>query len=49
MIRRNSLSRVKVRLRRDSGTKLEYYYKLVNKTILQHQVSLTTTTTTFYF
>lgn len=38
MSRRNSLSRAKVRVRRDSGTKLDYYNKIVNKTILAHQV-----------
>ncbi len=37
-IRRNSLSRLKVRTRRDSGTKLDLYYKTVQKTILQYQV-----------
>ncbi|CAF0780748.1 unnamed protein product [Brachionus calyciflorus] len=37
MSRRNSLSRAKVRVRRDSGTKLDYYNKIVNKTILAHQ------------
>ena len=38
MSRRNSMSRVKSRVRRDSGTKLDYYYSVINKTILLHQV-----------
>ena len=41
MSRRNSLSRAKVRIRRDSGTKLDHYYRVVDKTILQHQNPVT--------
>ena len=36
--RRNSLSRARVRVRRDSGTKLDYYQKIITKNILCHQV-----------
>lgn len=39
--RRNSLSRAKVRIRRDSGSKLDYYYKVVQKTILTNQNPIT--------
>ena len=38
--RRNSSSRAKYRTRRDSGTKLDYYHKIVQKTILQYQVKI---------
>jgi hypothetical protein len=38
MSRRNSLTRAKVRIRRDSGSKLDYYHKIINKTILNNQV-----------
>ena len=41
MSRRNSLTRAKVRIRRDSGTKLDYYYKVVHKTILNNQNPVT--------
>ena len=40
MSRRNSIARTKARIRRDSGTQLDYYYKIVNKTILTNQVCL---------
>ena len=36
--RRNSQSRTKYRTRRDSGTKLDYYSNVVQKTILEYQV-----------
>ena len=39
MSRRESVTKAKLRTRRDSGTKLDHYYKIVNKTILSHQVS----------
>ena len=35
------MSRAKVRIRRDSGTKLDHYYRVVDKTILQHQNPVT--------
>jgi hypothetical protein len=40
--RRNSLSKAKVRTRIDSTTsnKLDYYHRIVEKTILQYQVRL---------
>ena len=38
--RRNSMSRAKVRIRRDSGSKLDYYLKIVEHTILINQVIL---------
>ena len=38
MSRRESVAKAKLRTRRDSGTKLDLYYKIVNKTILSHQV-----------
>ena len=38
MLRRDSVTRAKLRTRRDSGTKLDLYHKIVNKTILSHQV-----------
>lgn len=41
MSRRNSLTRAKVRIRRDSGSKLEYYHKVVQKTILNNQNPMT--------
>ena len=41
MSRRNSLTRAKVRIRRDSGSKLDYYLKVVNKTITSHQNPVT--------
>jgi hypothetical protein len=40
MSRRESVTKAKLRTRRDSGTKLDHYYKIVNKTILSHQVSI---------
>jgi hypothetical protein len=36
--RRNSQSKTKYRTRRDSGTKLDYYHNIVQKTILEYQV-----------
>jgi hypothetical protein len=36
--RRNSQSKTKYRTRRDSGTKLDYYHDVVQKTILEYQV-----------
>jgi hypothetical protein len=41
MSRRNSIPRGKVRIRRDSGTKLDYYNKIVSKSILIHQNPVT--------
>lgn len=41
MSRRNSITRTKARTRRDSGTQLDYYYKIVNKTILSNQNPVT--------
>lgn len=40
-LRRNSISKAKIRTRRNSGTKLDFYYSQVNKTIIQFQSPIT--------